>query len=59
MTKALESARKLEYRQIYLETFPELQAAVTMYEKAGFREIAHAMGNSGHYACNIWMLKDL
>jgi putative acetyltransferase len=54
-----DSARQLGFRQIYLETFPELGKAVGMYEKTGFRYLPDPLGNSGHFACNIWMLKDL
>lgn len=59
MQKSIESAKNSGYRQLYLESFPELGTAVGMYEKAGFKPLKKAMGNSGHYACNIWMLKDL
>ncbi|MBF8961918.1 GNAT family N-acetyltransferase [Pontibacter sp. FD36] len=59
MQQSIAAARELGYSQLYLESFPELAKAVSMYEKAGFRPIPHALGNSGHYACNIWMLKDL
>ena len=57
--KSIESARKLGYRQIYLESLPELQKAIGLYEKQGFKFIPAPMGNSGHFGCNIWMLKDL
>lgn len=59
MQKSIEAARKLGYKQLYLESFPELARAVSMYEKAGFKPLPHALGNSGHYACTIWMLKEL
>jgi putative acetyltransferase len=59
MAKCFESARQLGYRQLYLESLPELAKAVSMYLKSGFRHIPHAMGNSGHFGCNIWMIKDL
>lgn len=59
MQQSIETARELGYKQLYLESFPELAKAVSMYEKAGFKPLPHAMGNSGHYACNIWMLKEL
>ncbi|MGV3538785.1 MAG: GNAT family N-acetyltransferase [Rufibacter sp.] len=52
-------ARELGYRQLYLESFPELAKAVRLYEKLGFTPLPHALGNSGHYACTIWMVKDL
>ncbi|MFF5379795.1 GNAT family N-acetyltransferase [Pedobacter suwonensis] len=56
MEKSIESAQQFGYNEIYLESFPELAKAITMYEKAGFKKLAGPMGNSGHYACNIWML---
>lgn len=59
MDKSIESARHIGYRQIYLESMPELGKAIGMYEKAGFRSLDHPMGNSGHFGCDIWMIKDL
>ncbi len=59
MQQNIALAKELGYKQLYLESFPELAKAVSMYEKAGFKPLPHALGNSGHYACNIWMLKDL
>ena len=59
LEKSLESARQMGFRQIYLESLPELGKAIRLYEKAGFRIIDGPMGNSGHFGCNIWMLKDL
>ena len=53
------SAGDFGYKQLYLESFPELGKAVGMYKKAGFSHIDHPLGNSGHYACNIWMIKIL
>jgi putative acetyltransferase len=59
MEQSIQSARGLGYSQLYLESFPELNKAVGMYLKAGFRELAKPMGESGHFACTLWMLKDL
>ena len=59
MDLSIESAKQLGYRQIYLESLPELGRAIGLYEKAGFRLISNPMGNSGHFGCDIWMLKDL
>ena len=55
----LETARDLGFRQVYLETMPELRKAVTVYEKFGFRYLEGPLGNSGHFGCDVWMLKDL
>jgi putative acetyltransferase len=59
MEKAFESARELGYTQLYLESMPELSKAIGIYEKAGFHFIPSRMGNSGHFNCDIWMLKEL
>jgi putative acetyltransferase len=59
MEQCFKSARQLGYRQLYLESMPELDKAVGMYEKAGFRHLPERLGDSGHYSCGIWMLKDL
>lgn len=59
MEKCFESAKELGYRQLYLESLPELDKAVSMYLKAGFRHLSHALGNSGHFGCTIWMVKEL
>lgn len=59
LEKCYESAKAMGYTQLYLESFPQLAKAVTMYEKAGFKVLDAALGNSGHHACNIWMLKPL
>lgn len=56
MQKAIESAQHFGYNEVYLESFPELGRAVSMYEKAGFKMLSAPLGNSGHYACTIWML---
>jgi putative acetyltransferase len=59
MEKSFESARKYGYKQVYLESLPELDRAISLYEKAGFKNIPGPLGNSGHFGCNIWMLKNL
>jgi putative acetyltransferase len=59
MQRCIESAKELGYTKLYLETLPELNKAVSMYERAGFRHIPARLGDSGHYSCNIWMLLEL
>jgi putative acetyltransferase len=59
MEKCFESSKQLGYSKLYLESLPELSRAVSMYIKSGFRHIPHALGNSGHFGCNIWMVKEL
>jgi putative acetyltransferase len=59
MEKCFLSAKEMGYRQLYLETLPELGKAVWLYERAGFTFLPGPLGNSGHFGCTIWMLKNL
>jgi len=59
LEKSFEFARDFGFNQLYLESFPEFKTAIAMYERYGFKHIDAALGNSGHYACNVWMLKEL
>jgi putative acetyltransferase len=57
--KCLEFAQGFGYIQVYIETMPELRKAVTIYEKFGFEYLNGPLGNTGHFGCDIWMLKSL
>jgi len=57
--RCLQEAKQMGYKSIYLETMPELSKAVSVYEKFGFRYLDGPMGNTGHFGCDVWMLKDL
>lgn len=59
LESCFEAAINLGYSHLYLESFPQFEKAIEMYQKAGFTFMDHPLGNSGHYACNIWMVKDL
>jgi len=57
--QCLDFARSNGYTQCYLETMPELAQARRLYEHFGFYYLDSPMGNTGHYACDNWMLKEL
>ena len=59
MEQCFTVAKDLGYKKIYLETMPELNIAVPMYEKMGFTYLDAPQGNSGHCGCDIWMITDL
>ncbi|TWV96879.1 GNAT family N-acetyltransferase [Chitinophaga pinensis] len=59
MEQTFEGARQLGYKEIYLESFPDFTKAISIYEKAGFQYLEKPLGNSGHFACTVWMLKPL
>lgn len=55
----LKHAKEQGFKQCYLETMPYMDAARALYAKNGFKNLDKPMGNTGHYSCNVWMLKDL
>jgi putative acetyltransferase len=55
--KALKFAREYGYKGCYLETTENLTEAIALYESLGFVHIPHAMGDTGHDACEVRMLK--
>ena len=59
MKVCLAFAREQKFTQCYLETLPYMKAAQKLYKRTGFKEINHRMGSTGHYSCDVWMLKEL
>ncbi|MEQ8625270.1 MAG: GNAT family N-acetyltransferase [Vicingaceae bacterium] len=57
--KSIEEARKFGYKYLYIESQPSFAKAVKLYENYGFTYLDHALGNSGHDNCDIWMIKKL
>ena len=55
--QCFESAAKFGFKQVYLETMPELKNAMGLYEQCGFTYLDGPLGNSGHFGCDLWMLK--
>ena len=55
----LQRARELGYAQCYLETLTGMDAAQRLYEKHGFQRITAAMGNTGHFSCDRFYLREL
>lgn len=53
------TARSLGFTSIYLETMPELGTAVELYRKCGFEMLDGPLGASGHFGCDIWMVRHL
>lgn len=55
---ALAQAAKF-YELCYLETFGNMIAAQKFYEKHGFSRIDKPLGNTGHYGCDVMLIKQL
>jgi putative acetyltransferase len=57
--KCLEKAKKLGFKKCYLESASQFKTAIQIYEKSGFQHLEEPLGNTGHYSCGVWMIKDL
>ena len=53
------TARELGYSQMYLETIAGMDQAQKLYAKAGFKPLDAPMGQTGHYSCDRFFLKNL
>lgn len=52
-------AAQMGFRQMYAESLGSMTSALQMYDKAGFKALPQAMGNTGHFSCDRYYLKDL
>lgn len=59
VSNCLQVAKDLGYKQCYLESASQLEAAIHIYKSFGFKNLESPLGNTGHYSCGVWMIKDL
>jgi putative acetyltransferase len=59
ISKCLEKAKEFGFESCYLETMPYMEAARKLYAKNGFLSLEQPMGDTGHYSCNVWMLRKI
>ena len=57
--ECIEFAKQNGYSQVYIESMPELENALKVYEKFGFKYLSAPLGNTGHHGCEKWMLYSL
>jgi len=55
----LQKAKHYGFMNCYLETMPNMLDAQKLYRKMGFQYIEKPLGNTGHYSCPVWMIKNL
>ncbi len=55
----LDFAIKSNFKKCYIETMPNMINAQKLYLKKGFKYINGPLGNTGHTACPVWMIKTL
>lgn len=59
ITKCLDKAKNTGFDSCYIETMPYMEAAQKLYKKNGFATLNKPMGDTGHYSCTVWMLKEM
>ena len=59
MTACLEKAKSYGFEKCYLETMPYMDDARKLYKKVGFKKLEKPMGDTGHFSCNVWMIKSI
>jgi putative acetyltransferase len=59
LSACLKAAKELGFKYCYLETFNTMNSAMKLYEKNGFEKIPGPMGNTGHFACDIFYKRAL
>ncbi len=57
--KCLQTAKEYGFEQVYIESMPELKVALQIYEKFGFEYLSAPLGSSGHFGCELWMIRKL
>ncbi|MBJ6146246.1 GNAT family N-acetyltransferase [Hymenobacter sp. BT559] len=55
--ECFDAARAAGYARLYLETTDELTQAIPLYERLGFSYLPAPLGDSGHFGCQIWMIR--
>lgn len=59
MNRSIDFAKETGYTHLYLESFPSLKEAIQLYQKMDFKTVSEPLGDSGHFACDVWMVKVL
>ncbi len=59
MDHCLAYAKEQGFRKCYLETLPYMKNAIKLYNRTGFEPLEKPMGDTGHYNCTVWMIRDL
>jgi putative acetyltransferase len=59
MDLCLDSAKQFGYTKCYLETLGRMPQAKGLYKKYGFLPLDAPMGNTGHFNCESWYIKEL
>ena len=59
MDTCLKFAQSQGFEQCYIETLPYMESARKLYARSGFKSLEKPLGDTGHYNCTMWMIKDV
>jgi putative acetyltransferase len=59
LTRSIEGAKKAGFTTMYLETLDTMTQARALYHRNGFRRLDKPQGNTGHYGCDAYYVRDL
>jgi len=59
LKQILTYAENMTYKSCYLETLSSMAKAIQLYRRQSFSFLNQPMGNTGHFGCDTWMLKQL
>jgi putative acetyltransferase len=59
LDECLLVARSQDFRRCYIETMESMDRAAILYLNENFQLIGGPMGNTGHYRCNRFYVKEL
>lgn len=55
----IRAASEAGYTKAYIETLPQMQSAITLYEKIGFQPLDYPLGGTGHTSCPIHLILEI
>lgn len=59
MEECLNYAKAIGFEQVYLETLPYMEHARKLYARSGFKSLKGPLGDTGHYNCTMWMIREI
>lgn len=59
MDTCLKFGKAQGFEQCYIETLPYMESARKLYARSGFKSLEKPLGDTGHYNCTMWMIRNI
>lgn len=59
LATCIDGAKRAKFRRMYLETLVKMDKARALYERNGFRPLERSLGDTGHFSCDSFYVRDL